>query len=62
MVSYITEKDESVYNVRTYESTGSDCDEEAIRFIESMPKRIPAQQDGKSVSANILGAFECKEK
>ena len=60
LVSYITEKDGSVSNAKIYKGIGSGCDEEAIRFISSMPKRIPAMQEGKSVRVITMGAFNCE--
>ncbi len=60
LVSFITEKDGSVSNTKIYKGIGSGCDEEAIRFISSMPKRIPAQQDGKPVRVITIGAFNCE--
>lgn len=60
VISYITEKDGSVSNVKIYKGIGHGCDEEAIRFISSMPKRIPAQQEGKPVRVITIGAFNCE--
>ncbi len=61
LLSYITEKDGSVSSAKIYKGIGSGCDEEALRFISSMPKRIPAMNKGKYVRLITMGAFDCKD-
>lgn len=59
LVSYIIEKDGRITNTKVVKSVGGGCDEEAIRFISSMPKCTPAEKDGKKVRVMKIGAFNC---
>ncbi len=59
LVSYIIEKDGRITNTKVVKSVGGGCDEEAIRFMSSMPKCTPAEKDGKKVRVMKIGAFNC---
>ena len=49
MLSFIIEKDGSVSDPKIIKGIGYGCDEEAIRIINSLPKFIPAKQNGNPV-------------
>ncbi len=48
-VSFIVEKDGSISEIKILKGIGGSCDEEAIRLVKSMPKWMPAKQDGTPV-------------
>lgn len=48
-VSFIVEPDGSISNVKTTQSIGGGCDEEAVRVVKSMPKWEPGKQKGQAV-------------
>lgn len=59
-VNFIVEPDGSLSNVRVLRSLGSDCDEEAIRVVESMPKWNPGMQRGEAVRVSYTLPVEFK--
>ena len=48
-VNFIIEKDGSISDVKIFKGVNESLDKEAIRIIESMPKWIPAEQNGEIV-------------
>ena len=48
-VGFVVEPDGSVSNVKLLRGIDSDCDEEAMRVIKSLPKWKPGKQHGKPV-------------
>jgi TonB family protein len=50
---YIIKTDGSLANIRIERGIGGGCDEEVLRFIDSLPKYNPASQDGKPVPVQI---------
>jgi protein TonB len=46
----IIEKDGSISSVKVIKKLSSECDEEAVRVIKSMPKWIPGKQNGINVA------------
>ena len=53
-VRFIIEKDGSVSNVKVEESLHPECDAEAVRIIQGMPKWKPGSQDGRPVKCQFL--------
>lgn len=49
IVSFVVERDGSLSNVKVIRSVEEHLDKEAIRIVKSMPKWIPARQNGKVV-------------
>ncbi len=49
LVTFVVEKDGSIVEVEVKKGLNKRMDQEAIRVVESMPKWIPGQQDGKPV-------------
>ena len=52
-VGFIVEKDGSVSNVKVLREIGYGLDEEAIKVVSSMPKWIPAKQNGRKVRLSM---------
>lgn len=52
-VAFIVEKDGCVTHAEVMRGISEECDEEALRLIRSMPKWIPAEQNGKVVAARV---------
>ncbi len=50
---YIVKADGSLSNIRIERGIGSACDEEVLRFIDSLPKYSPGVQNGKPVPVQI---------
>jgi len=50
-VRFIVETDGSVTNAEVLRGIGSDCDEEALRVVQAMPRWKPATKDGHPVRA-----------
>jgi TonB family protein len=48
-IQFIVEKTGKISKVRILRGISKECDEEAIRVVNSMPKWIPGRQDGKAV-------------
>jgi len=48
-IQFIVEKTGKVSKIRILRGISKECDEEAIRVVNSMPKWIPGRQDGKAV-------------
>ena len=48
-VGFIVEPDGNISNVKTTQSIGGGCDEEAVRVVKSMPKWKPGKQKGQAV-------------
>lgn len=48
-VSFVIEKDGSITNAQVMRGIDKDCDAEALRVVNSMPKWIPAKQEGEVV-------------
>ena len=46
---FVVEKDGSITNVEVVRKLGGGTDEEAVRVVKSMPKWIPANQNGRTV-------------
>jgi len=49
IVRFVVSEDGSVKDVQVLRSLDTDCDKEAVRLVESMPKWIPGKQNGKPV-------------
>ena len=47
VVTFVVEKDGSISNAKVVKSVYQPLDEEALRVVNSMPKWIPGQQNGK---------------
>lgn len=50
VVRYVILSDGSITDVQIVKSLDRDCDREAIRVVEAMPKWIPGKQGGKPVN------------
>ena len=50
VVQFVVEKDGSVSNPEILKKLGYGLDEEVVRLVNSFPKFIPAQQNGKPVA------------
>ena len=48
-VGFVVEKDGSISNVRVLRGIGGDCDEEAVRVVQTLPKFKPGKQRGNPV-------------
>ena len=53
-VNFVVEKDGSVSNVKVSRGLGGECDKEAVRVVESMPKWTPGIQRGKTVRVSYM--------
>lgn len=53
-VSFVVNTDGLISDVQIVKGLRADCDEEAKRVIELMPKWIPGQQDGKNVNVRFV--------
>ena len=49
-VSFVIDKDGTVQNAKILKGFYIDCDNEALRVVESMPNWTPGEQDGKKVA------------
>lgn len=58
-LNLIVEKDGSFSVIRVMKGLGFQCDQEAVRVVETMPAWQPARKDGKIVSSiyNLIVAF-----
>ena len=54
MVSFIVEEDGSVTNCSITQSLNYECDHEALRVVEKMPKWKPGMNDGKPVRVGFF--------
>ena len=52
VVSFIVDRDGSIYWVKVVQKVNSALDKEAVRLIKSMPKWKPATKKGKATEAN----------
>ena len=52
-VSFIVEKDGCITHTKVMRGVSEELDSEALRVIRSMPKWIPAQNNGKVVAARV---------
>ena len=50
IVRFMVNKDGSISNIQIVRSLDPTCDKEAIRIIKSLPKFIPAKQNGVNVA------------
>lgn len=48
-VSFVVEKDGSIYNAKILRDIGDGCGEEALRVVKAMPRWKPGMQRGKNV-------------
>ena len=53
-VGFIVEKDGSISNVEVKRGIGEECDAEAVRVVENMPKWIPGKQNGEPVRVSFM--------
>lgn len=53
-VNFVVEKDGSISNVKISRGLGGECDKEAMRVVQSMPKWIPGTQRGKAVRVSYI--------
>ena len=51
VVSFIVNEDGNLNDIKVKKSVYSDLDKEAVRVVKSMPKWIPAKQNGKAVKS-----------
>ena len=51
VVSFIVNEDGNLNDIKVKKSVYSDLDQEAVRVVKSMPKWIPAKQNGKAVKS-----------
>lgn len=49
VLTYVVERDGSISDIQVVKSVSPECDKEAIRVVGSMPKWIPAEQNGSKV-------------
>lgn len=61
-VSFIVEKDGSISTIKMLHDIGGSCGAEVVRLVRSMPRWIPAQQDGQPVRAlfNLPVSFDLR--
>jgi TonB family protein len=52
-VEFVVEEDGSISGATVIESLNNECDKEALRIINAMPKWIPAQMDGQAFSSTV---------
>lgn len=48
-ISFVVEADGAVSNAKVIRGLSADCDAEALRVVNLMPKWTPGEQDGKKV-------------
>lgn len=48
-VSFVVERDGSISNVKVLRGIGGDCDKEAVRVVQNMPRWEPGKHRGKPV-------------
>ncbi|MDR1698211.1 MAG: energy transducer TonB [Prevotellaceae bacterium] len=54
IIEFIVEKDGSLSDFKIRRSLEKDCDNEALRVVQMMPKWIPGKQNGQLVRVRIL--------
>lgn len=54
VVSFVVAENGDISNVQVLKGIGFDCDEEAVRVLQSSPKWIPGQQRGRNVKVNVM--------
>ena len=54
IVRFVVAEDGDVSDIEILKGIGYDCDEEAIRVLESSPKWIPGKQQGKNVKVRVM--------
>ncbi len=53
-LSFVVEKDGAVSDVKVAKGIGKECDDEAVRVVQAMPKWKPGLQKGKPVRVSYL--------
>ncbi len=53
IVTFVVEEDGAISGVQLLKGIGEGCDEEALRVVKSMPKWIPAKQNGVNVKCRF---------
>ncbi|MBQ8222445.1 MAG: M56 family metallopeptidase [Bacteroidales bacterium] len=56
-VTFVIEKDGSITNAQVMRGIDEACDVEALRVVNSMPKWIPAKQEGEAVRSQFTVPF-----
>ena len=54
LVRFIINKSGSITNVTVQKSLDPDCDKEAVRLVENMPKWIPSKRNGEPVNVDYV--------
>lgn len=54
IVRFVVDKDGSISNIRVEKKLSPDCDKEAIRVVQSMPKWVPGRHKGVNVAVKYI--------